>query len=258
MLIEASDVKTPAVPAQGIKQTKIAQTPSTSYREHEDGDNILSSSNLFKERLVAASVATSPSVANETKNLLENKLQTQPCSPCTDSHNSLSSGGLCLEKDIPPVENVANSLDEQHMNTEEHNKSTQTTPSHRDRAPVTISPTESAETRDSLVLMLSGHALATIFVISNAHADAILSEAASLKVKVERVASKSGEEGNSLVILGHEGDLLQAFLSTDKPASTTKNRSCKRQSQGRLYMLRAAAAAATVGVIGTWAALAFV
>lgn len=186
------------------------------------------------------------------------------CFPSIGSCDPLapSASGLSLKQDPFPDNKSENSLNKERerKKTEEINKSTQTVPSDFDDVLVSTSQTASSANCDSSILTLSEQALAAIFVIPRVHANAFLNEAAALKFQAELVASESDEQGNALIILGREENACQAFLSMAMLGKTINNPNPSRKirSQGRSSKLRAAAAAVAVGVVGTWAALAFV
>lgn len=272
MLVETSKLRTEADNDDEVKiifpvassNATVAQLSQSSTVFHNDGSVASKSfraANL-QEPLVNAAAMKSPSgpsLAQGTKDSERRPPSTIPLaimhSPLANSMNFKSDvSELSPRQELLPTSSI-HSLHEQHRKPE---------PEENTSAPksnlVTIPLTSSTVEHGLFISILSEQAVATIFAIPKAHANAILSQAVSLKFKTNLVASKNLDDHDPTVIFkfvidhtDREDNVLQTSLPT---LMTTSN-----DREGRLRglsMLQAVAAGMAVGSIGAWAALAFI
>lgn len=283
MLIEASGVEVALVPSYAqtlvlsglesallvpsaslpVKETAMKHSPSGFF--HSDGDNASTAPKRFQEpTTVAVAATTTPSAANAIMDSTS-KLAMQPDIPTTVTPNiPLSAADLSQKQELLQVSaSPIHSENGQHSRKleepEEISEFDQAVPCHR--APESFSQSTSALAvkYDSFTLMLSGQAPATIFIIPNVDAGAILNQAAALKFKMElAVANRRNglEDPNAPIILNNEEKAFRTFISAAMTGAAN-DRTVLRPSGG-YSVLQAVAAAAVVGAIGSWAVLAFV
>lgn len=277
MLIEASGLEADVVPAQDLvrNDAEAILSPSTSSNSivvqpshlgvsYIEGNNIAIAPEHFQEPPeVTATAATSPATENGAQSL-KTKLQTTPYTPIITSHIPLSASDLCI-KQASLSTNSMPSLNEQLEKKEEPEENAelgQAEPCHQ--IPESNLQSASAVERDSFVVMIPDkfEAAPAIIIIPSPNADAILNQAAAMfKFDAKWAANKVNEDSEAVpiqVLLGHEEKALQTFISAVMATIITQVSARKVRLRGGLSTLQTAVAAAVVGAIGAWIAMAFV
>ncbi|KJA26720.1 hypothetical protein HYPSUDRAFT_52223 [Hypholoma sublateritium FD-334 SS-4] len=226
-----SELESLVLASVSLKDTAVK--PSLSEVFHGDGNDVLIEPKRFQESLVTATSTTIPSdTAHGFKNS-QSKLPIQSDRDMPSTVSNIPLSAVDLEQEQEPFLRSGN----EHMKLEESQENSefdQTVPSRR--ALESISQSTSSVDRDG----------------------AVLDQAAALKFKIELTANKSDglEDLTAPLILNNEEKVLRAFISTAMADAASNNRSVLL-SRGGLSALQAVAAAATIGAIGAWAALAF-
>lgn len=277
MLIEASGLEADVVPAQDLvrNDAEAILSPSTSSNSivvqpshlgvsYIEGNNIAIAPEHFQEPPeVTATAATSPATENGAQSL-KTKLQTTPYTPIITSHIPLSASDLCINQASLSTNSMP-SLNEQLEKKEEPEENAelgQAEPCHQ--IPESNLQSASAVERDSFVVMIPDkfEAAPAIIIIPSPNADAILNQAAAMfKFDAKWAANKVNEDSEAVpiqVLLGHEEKALQTFISAVMATIITQVSARKVRLRGGLSTLQTAVAAAVVGAIGAWIAMAFV
>lgn len=116
-----------------------------------------------------------------------------------------------------------------------------------------LSRSMSADQRGTFMSKLTDQSAATVHVIPKADAEAIQSQAASLKFITHLVMSDDKNDPQALLVLGRDGSSVKDLVRKVEE----ENRRVGVNSKKGNSNLKAVAGAVVMGAVGTWAGLAF-